>query len=310
MEGLYLNAGAAVSSHRVMRLAVFSLVLLFPAGAFAQDAGVEDIPLVNPTTVVMAARGEGATVFSDTRRHRGPEAYERDLRLPLVRHRCYEVIGHAVGGFPVFAQVRVGRAPVGDSLALTNAVGRAVRQRFCATQPAELYALSLRAEGAAWWYVAVVERGASDEGPRAARTAEGPAPAAREGVRVSLQQHVVGGEETDYVARQIREFARQRPGVTGFTPVTRRQLPTNGFLEESLVIPSGRCVDAVAVGVPSVADLVVELEDPSGHRVAQDAARRAVESIRYCAPYAGTYRLRVRVFSGAGLVGVQTLLEP
>jgi hypothetical protein len=294
-----------------MRTQALIAALCLPATALAQDGGVEDVPQVNPTTVVMAARGEAVTVFSDARRHRGPEAYERALRLPLVRHRCYELLGHAVGTHPTFAQVMVGRAHVGGSLALTNAVARVARQRFCVTQPAELYTVELRAEGPAWWYLAVVERGeAPPEGPRAARTTEGPAPAAREGVRVSLEQHVIGGEDGDYIARQIQGFARQRPGVTGFTPVTRRQLPTNGFYEGAMVIPSGRCVDVVAVGVPSVADLVVELEDPSGHRVAQDAARRAIESIRYCAPYAGTYRLRVRVFSGAGLVGVQTLLEP
>jgi len=295
-----------------MRTHSLIAALCLPAQALAQDAGVEDVPMVNPTTVVMAARGDATTVFNDARRHRGPEAYERTQRLPVARGRCYEVLGHAVGTQPAFAQVTVGRAHLGESVALTNAVGRVARQRFCVTQPPELYAVTLRAEGPAWWYVAVVERGDDPAlgGTRAARTAEGTAPAPREGVRVSQEQHVIGGDLADYVARQIQEFARRRPGVTGFTPVTRRQLPTNGFYEGAMVIPSGRCVDIVAVGVPSVADLVVELEDPSGHRVAQDAARRAIESIRYCAPYAGTFRVRVRVFSGAGLVGVQTLLEP
>jgi hypothetical protein len=294
-----------------MRSVLSCSILLLPLRVLAQDGGAENVPQVNPITVVMAARGDATTVFSDTRRHRGPEAYARELRLPVLRHRCYEVIGHAVGAAPVFVQVRVGRALVGDSLALTNAVGRAARQRFCATHPAELYTLSVQAEGPAWWYLAVVERSdARGDAPPQARTAEGPPPAPREGVRVSQEQHIIGGEENDYVARQIREFARLRPGVTGFTPVVRRQLPTNGLYEDSLVIPSGRCIHVVAVGVPSIADLVVELEDPAGHRVAQDAARRAIESVRYCAPFAGTYHLRVRVFSGAGLVGVQTLLEP
>lgn len=297
-----------------MRCALIVPGVLLPTLALAQDAGLEDIAQANPQTVVQAARGDAVTVLSEGRRHRAARPFERELRLPVVRHRCYELIGHAVGDAPAFAEVRVGRAPVGEALALTNAVGRVARLPFCATQLPELYALAVRAEGPSSWYVTVVERGGDGLSPRPATAPQDPAgttaATAPAEPRPTLPQHPVGGAEGDYVARQIREFARQRPGVTGLTAVTRSPLPTNGVLEGSVAIPSGRCVDVVAVGVPSVADLVVEVEDPAGQRVAQDAARRAVESVRYCAPFAGSYRVRVRVFSGAGLVGVQTLLEP
>ncbi len=278
------------------------------ATALAQDAGVVDAPAVNPMGVVMAARGAASTVvLSHTRRHRGAQPYEETLRMPLVRGRCYELIGYATGASPVFAQVLAGRARVGDSLAMTNSVGRAARRRFCAVEPGELYALEVRAEGEAWWYLAVVPTdGAVDAGvaARPSQTADAGA-----GVATPTERFPVGGGD-DYVARQIQAFARQRPGIEGLTRAARVTLPTNGVYEAPVVIPTGRCVQAVAAGVPSVADLVVELEDPAGHRVAQDATRRNVESVRHCASYAGAFRMRVRVFSGAGLVGVQCLLEP
>ena len=292
----------------MQRLLLAACGVMLPAAAFAQDAGAPDAPQVNPMSVVMAARGDAVTVFSDTRRHRGPEAYERTLRLPLVRYRCYELLGFATGATFAFAQVTVGRAPLEEALPLNSNVGRVARLPFCVREPADLYSLTMRADGPAWWYVTLVQRDA--QVAPAERTTEGPAPAAHEGLRAPTDQYVIGGDVQDYVSRQVQMFARQRPGVTGFTPLVRQTLPTNGAYESPLVIPSGRCVDVVAVGVPSVADLVMELDDPAGRRVAQDAARRANENIRYCAPYAGTFRLRVRVFSGAGLVGVQTLLEP
>lgn len=292
----------------MQRLLLAAWVVMVPTAALAQDAGAPDAPQVNPMSVVMAARGDAVTVFSDTRRHRGPEGYEREMRLPLVRYRCYELLGFASGATMSTAQVMVGRAPLEEALPLNNNVGRVTRLPFCVREPADLYTVTLRADGPAWWYVAVVQRDAQVTPTE--RTTEGPPPAAREGLRAPTEQFVIGGDVQDYVSRQVQVFARQRPGVTGFTPMVRQTLPTNGAYESPLVIPSGRCVDVVAVGVPSVADLVMELDDPAGRRVAQDAARRANESIRYCARYAGTFRLRVRVFSGAGLVGVQTLLEP
>ena len=42
----------------------------------------------------------------------------------------------------------------------------------------------------------------------------------------------------------------------------------------------------------------------------QDSTHRNVESARFCTRYSGLYRYRVRVFSGAGAVGVQVLIDP
>jgi hypothetical protein len=289
---------------------VFGLILAtsLPASALAQDEGVADAPTTNPMGVVMAARGAATPVLSVTRRHRRAQPFEETMRVPVERGRCYEVLAYATGTSPVFAQVLAGHARVGDSLAMTNSIGRVARQRFCATQPAELYSLELRAEGESWWYLAVVPAGGAADAGVGIRTTTTTVIAAGDTTTPARRYPIGGGD--DYVARQIQAFARQRPGIEGITETARVTLPTNGAYEGTVAIPSGRCVHVVAAGVPSVADLVVELEDPAGHRVAQDATRRNVESVRHCASYAGTFRLRVRVFSGAGLVGVQALLEP
>ncbi len=284
-------------------------VCVLPSAVLAhgEDAGVP--PEVNPMSVVVAARGSAAPVLSHTRRHRRAQPWEETLRMPLERGRCYELVGYATGAAPVFAQVIAGRARVGDSLAMTATVPRAARQRFCAREEGSLYSLEVRAEGESWWYLAVVPTDERVESAPASAAAQAPNPDARPRAQgPSTQRFPIGGD--DYVGRQVQAFARQREGITGLTAMTRTTLATNGAWESRIEIASGRCVDVVAAGVPSVADLVVELEDPAGHRVAQDATRRNVESIRHCAPYAGTFRLRVRVFSGAGLVGVQTLEEP
>lgn len=290
---------------RATRAFLLAMTLRATAG-LAHDAGVVDAPPVNPMGLVTAASGAAVPLLTHTLRHREDRPWERSLRMPVERGRCYELLGYATGSSPVFAQVLAGRARVGDSLAMTSAVGRVARARFCAAEPGDMYTLSLRAEGEAWWYLAVVPAEGSADAGVAAMSAAAPD---RAPSRAPSEQFPVGDGD-DYIARQIQAFARQRPGLTGLTRTARTALPTNGAYESTLSIASGRCVDLVAVGVPSVADLVVELEDPSGHRVAQDATHRNAENIRHCAPYAGTFRLRVRVFSGAGLVGVQALLEP
>jgi hypothetical protein len=292
---------------RKLQLVVMVLTgLLVASPAVSRDAGVADAPLVNPMSVVMATPGIGLPVFSHSQRVRGTRPWEESFRLPVARSTCYEILGYAMGALPVFAQVMVNGAHLGDSLPLANSASRVARQRFCVTQPSELYSLTLRAEGEAWMYVAIVSAGAVD-----ANALSRPVVTATP-VRVEASRPEVfplGGDD-DFVGRQIQAFARQRPGMTGLTRAVRQTLPTNGVFEAMVTLPSGRCVDVVAAGVPSVADLVVELEDPSGRRVALDATRRNVESVRHCAAYAGAFRMRVRVFSGHGLVGVQALLEP
>ena len=105
-------------------------------------------------------------------------------------------------------------------------------------------------------------------------------------------------------------MAGRRAGAVGFTDVQRRRLDTNAVVEGRVALPAERCVDLLAAGVPSVSDLVLELEDPSGQRVASDGTHRGSESARFCTRVAGTYAWRVRVFLGAGDVAAQLVIEP
>ena len=66
-------------------------------------------------------------------------------------------------------------------------------------------------------------------------------------------------------------------GTTGLTAMTRHTLATNGMIEQTVSLPSNRCVDIAAAAGPSVGDLVIELEDPTHHRVAQDSTHRGTE---------------------------------
>lgn len=284
-----------------------SFLMLVSTTAFAQDAGprdgAADAPVVTPESLVAPLRAGRTPVLVNARHTRHPAT--EALHPRLERGRCYELVGAAQGAAQVRAQVRVREALEGASLALANSQGTAVRQRFCVSEAPELYRVDVEAWSAAWWHLEVlpldervtaarpvVDAGADD--PAAATTARFP----------------VGGTGADYLGAQIRQVAARRPGTQGFTAVSRHRLATNGTIEQTLALPAGRCVEVTAAGVPSVSDLVVELEDPTRHRVAQDSTHRGTEGARFCTRYSGLYRYRVRVFSGAGDVAVQVLIDP
>jgi hypothetical protein len=272
--------------------------------AHAQDAGARDAGEASPESLVAPLRGGRVPAMVNARHTR--IAATEALRPRLERGRCYELVGAALGAAQVRAQVRVREAVGGPALALANSQGTAARQRFCVTEAPELYRIDVEAWSAARWHLEVLpldERVAStrvtvDAGVETAPSAG------------SAARHPVGGAGADYAAAQLRQVAARRPGVTGLTPMTRHTLATNGMIEQTVLLPSNRCVEVAAAAVPSVGDLVVELEDPTRHRVAQDSTHRNVESARFCTRYSGLYRYRVRVFSGAGEVGVQVLIDP
>lgn len=283
-------------------LAGLSLVMV-PTAAAAQDAGAPDAAVATPESLVAPLRAGRTPVLTNARRTRNPAT--EALRPRLERGRCYELVGAAQGVAQVRAQVRVREAMEGPPLSLANSQGSAVRQRFCVSEAPELYRVDVEAWSAAWWHLEVLPL---DERVTAARV-ETDAGAVEAGP-TTTQRYPVGGTGADYVGGQIRQVAARRPGTQGFTAMSRHALSTNGMVEQTLALPSNRCVEVVAAGVPSVADLVVELEDPTRHRVAQDSTHRATESARFCTRYSGLYRYRVRVFSGGGDVGVQVLIDP
>lgn len=274
--------------------------------ADAQDAGARDAAAeASPESLVAAARGGRVPVLVNARRTRiaGTEA----LHPRLERGRCYELVGAALGAAQVRAQVRVREAVEGRALALANSQGTAARQRFCVTEAPELYRVDVEAWSAAWWHLEVLPL---DERVSTARVSVDGGAEAVTPEAGSAARHPIGGAGADYVSAQLRQVAARRPGATGLTAMTRHTLATNGMIEQTVALPSNRCVEVAAAAVPSVGDLVIELEDPARHRVAQDSTHRGTESARFCTRYSGIYRYRVRVFSGAGEVGVQVFIDP
>lgn len=294
-----------------MRRAVFWSLILATSGALAQrrprrDAGAPADAGPTARQLVEAARGALAPVddFGDPR---GREP-ARDEERPLARVRsghCYALLGAAVGAAQVRARVMARGVMVVPDAPLANSRGEAVRREFCVRHPSDWYVLRVAPEGPSAWHVALVETGVDTHAPVASVVA---APAPPEAPAVALRPEPIGG--TDYVGAQILAYARARPRLVGLSPVARGRLSTNETWTARYALPAGRCVELVAAGVPSVRDLALEIEDPAGHRVAQDGTHRATEAVRHCPHYAGTHTVRVRMFAGAGAFAAQLLIEP
>lgn len=300
----------AVRRHRALwTLAVLSVAMAYGAEGAAQrrrDAGVAVDAGPAPAARVEAALGGVAVVASRGGRTRS--SGELTIPVTLRRGGCYRVLGAADGEAQTYAEVTVRTATVLAPLALAHAEGRVADGRFCVEEVPELYRLAVRAEGPAAWHVAVVEAPPAPAPPRAVTVSavDAGAPA---GPGVSTTEYDIGAGANDYVGAQLRAYAAARPGRVGFTPVVREVLPTHAQHTRTVVLPAGRCIESVAAGVPSVADLELLIEDPNGNRVAQDGTRRSTEGVRFCPVFSGTYTLRVRVRMGAGLVAMQCLIE-
>lgn len=288
-------------------LAVLSCATAYAGDGAAQrrrDAGTEADAGPDPSARVQAVLGDATTVVSRGGRTRS----SGELTIPVVLRRggCYRVLGAADGETQTFAEVTVRAASVLAPLALAHSEGRVAEGRFCVEEAPELYRLVVRAEALAVWHVAVVEAPPAASRAVPAATVDAGAPADNV---VSTTEYEIGGGANDYVGAQLRAYAAARPGRVGFTPVVREVLPTHAQHSRTVVLPAGRCIESVAAGVPSVADLELLIEDPNGNRVAQDGTRRGTEGVRFCPVFSGTYTLRVRVRMGAGLVAMQCLIE-
>ncbi len=274
-----------------------------------RDAGVDAALDAGPGAAarVDAVRGSVAALMTRSGRARGPG--EVTVALPLRRGGCYVLLGAADGEAQATGQVWLRAGAVTDPMAMAHAEGRVGQSRFCVEEAPELYRLTVQTEGPVVWHLVLTDD------PRPPGAAPGPGPAARDAGApaahvVSTEVHEIGGGAADYVGAQLRAYAAARPGRVGFTPVVRQVLATHEQHSRTVVLPAGRCIESVAAGVPSVADLELLIEDPNGNRVAQDGTRRSAEGVRFCPVFTGTYTLRVRVRMGAGLVGMQCLIEP
>lgn len=297
----------------MMRRAVFWGLILTSSGALAQHRPRRDAGAVadaGPTArqLVEAARGEGIALedFGDPRGREPARDEERPLAR-VVTGRCYALLGAAVGASQVRARVMARGVTVVPDAPLANSRGEAVRREFCVRHPSDWYVLRVAPDGPSAWHVALVETGA-DTQARAASAPTASAPVGAESPAAAARPEPIGGD--DYVGAQIRAYARARPRLVGLSPLARGRLSTNETWTARYALPAGRCVELVAAGVPSVRDLALEVEDPAGHRVAQDGTHRATEAVRHCPHYAGTHTVRVRMFAGAGAFAAQLLIEP
>lgn len=118
------------------------------------------------------------------------------------------------------------------------------------------------------------------------------------------------GGDLDFVGRQIRDAYASVPSARAITVALRATLGTAQERDTSARLELGRCYEAAAFGVPSVADVDVTWFDGTGARVAQDAGHRSGERVRFCPRFSGTYRASVRVFSGSGTVLLQIVEVP
>lgn len=118
----------------------------------------------------------------------------------------------------------------------------------------------------------------------------------------------VGGEEDDFLARQIRSrHGRVGEGRTPVSPVFRATLRTSQDRTFPVRLEAGRCYTVVAVGAPSVRDLDLYLLDPSGLEVESDTGpdSHAVVQTDPCPRWDGTYTVRLRAVAGYGDVAAQ-----
>ena len=73
-------------------------------------------------------------------------------------------------------------------------------------------------------------------------------------------------------------------------------------------LAAGHCYTVLGVGGPGVVDLDLFLFDPTGRRVASDLETNNTPRMSYCASFAGTYRIEVKVKRGAGEAGVRVFV--
>ena len=102
---------------------------------------------------------------------------------------------------------------------------------------------------------------------------------------------------------------RSAPGRPPISEIHRDSLDTGATRDFSLGLHAGWCYLVVAVGEGSVSDLDLFLYDPAGFKIGWDRGSDATPVVRVCTSVEGTYRLRARMFAGAGPFGLRVYGE-
>ena len=278
---------------------------LIGASSFAASAGAHaQAAAEDPAHTTAAPRGHHRPLFRRAPRPPGG-AHDWTVALTTRRGACYEVVARAAGDSRVTLALQARRARIAEPVSIASGA-EAARAHFCATLPGRVYSAVVHADGATRWALAV--RAAPAEPAVVAVASPMPAPSspapAASAAPVAVVTIPIGGTENDFVGSQIRATAQPRAS-RAIVAAERAVLGTNEARVVELPLTAGHCILAVAAGVPSATDVNLEIADPAGNRVAEDSAHRGVESVSFCPPYSGRYRLTVRMFAGHGLTGIQ-----
>ncbi len=119
-----------------------------------------------------------------------------------------------------------------------------------------------------------------------------------------------GGQQglLDQVAARARQVA---PEMQAVTPAARESLTEGQRIERELALVPGRCYRVVTAAEPSVQDIDIAVNTPSGGELQHDGTRDAVPTLGVAQPLCpaapGTHRLSIRMVRGGGAMGWQLL---
>jgi hypothetical protein len=117
-------------------------------------------------------------------------------------------------------------------------------------------------------------------------------------------------DPNDPIGQQmVLRQAQFAPNMEPSTPIFRGTLTAGAHQDYQAVLQSDRCFKIIGVGGAGVTDLDLFLFDPQGTQMQEDTATDAYPVLGLnhpiCPDLAGSYRVRVRMFEGAGEFGVQ-----
>jgi hypothetical protein len=120
----------------------------------------------------------------------------------------------------------------------------------------------------------------------------------------------IGGSGEALPAKRIRQLHKELAAQAPVTPFDHGELKTTEVHETAFEAASGQCYVAVAVGMPSLRALELQILDQRGNEVARSEQQGNAVSARACADLRGPWTVRTRAFKGYGGFGVQVFSTP
>lgn len=264
--------------------------LVVSTSALAQDAPIEGLTPFDRVRALATRDGEGFEAVGGARSETLSAGSRVRRTLAVAPGRCFKVFAAGAEGLAYRMEI-VGQS---GTRVVAAADATAVAAPICprSADPVTLAIEGTAGSGTLVWRLF---------GERA-EEAVAATPAASE--------FRVGGTETDYIAERIRRV-HQRAG-RGRVPVTRvarQTLRRSETHSSSLRVHTGRCYVAIAVGLPSVRELVLQVVDQFGNERAQSQSAREAH-VRFCPSIPGEWRVNVKVELGYGETALQVFADP